>query len=319
MTFALTYTPSSNDCLICRDPLNVGPFITHITEFSDPVTNEKIMHIFHRICLEPWLIGHSYCPTCIAPVRATIDFSYVPVQIGAVNTDLAHAIAARDLAAVQTIFQNRPIAPNELDGVVILAASSGQSAILQYFLIISDISEHIRGSAAALASRNGHMDALQLLLRNGTISNYDRLLATALATEFNHPVLVQALLVNVVFSPENRGIIARAAARYGRPEIIRIVLADGPITDDYRYRALGEAGSNRNEAMIRELLKTTPWPFAIRCYMTAFRYMPLSSQISHLAPPVISGVVGGVGLVLLEHAAKTANYGLTILNYAGKL
>jgi hypothetical protein len=289
MTFALTSIPSVANCLICHDPLSDGPFITHITEHLDPLTQERVRHVFHRICVQPWLMTHGNCPTCRAGVRTTIDFSFLPMSL------------------------------NVHEGRVLAAAHAGEPAALEQLLNESPISELIRGQAAATAARNGHYDALQLLLQSGPISEFDRLLAITMATEFNRLPSVQLLLVNATLSQENRGIAVRGAARLARFDIAQVLLAHGPIPDVYRYRSLADAAANQQHAIMKEILKTASLRFSIQCYAAAFRYMPLTSKVSHIAPTVVCGVVVGVGLVLVEHGFKTATYGLAILRYGGYL
>ena len=289
MTFALTSVPSTSNCLICRDPLSDGPFIAHITEHLDPLTRGKIQHIFHRVCVQPWFMTHGHCPTCREGVRSTIGFSFLPTNL------------------------------NLRDGRVVAAAQAGDTPALQQLLNEGPISELIRGQAAATAARNGHYDALQLLLQSGRISEFDRLLGITLATEFNRLPIIQLLLLNITLSEEDRGIAVRGAARYARFDIAQALLANGPIPDIYRYRSLADAAANHQHAIMREVLKTASWAFNIRCYAAAFRCMPFRSQVSHIAPMVVCGVVGGVGLVVAEHGFKTANYGLAILRYGGYL
>ena len=57
---------SSNRCVICMTDFAMG----------DPIRFLPCMHIYHKDCIEDWLVRSFTCPSCMEPVEAALLSTY---------------------------------------------------------------------------------------------------------------------------------------------------------------------------------------------------------------------------------------------------
>lgn len=54
------------ECSICYAPLTEKDVVGHTTK------NENVNHLFHKSCIEPWVVEHKTCPVCRCPLKASV-------------------------------------------------------------------------------------------------------------------------------------------------------------------------------------------------------------------------------------------------------
>jgi hypothetical protein len=198
------FSPSADVCAICQFPTNVPDNFGVIGDVVGHAA-DKVLHVFHRACVSPWLAQHRTCPTC-------------RVEVGSREFVLAHAVKTRRSDEVLALLKD-PISENGRGLAVIIAAQARRWDTLRALLANGPIPEDCRGGALVHVAEAGLLDIVLALLKE-PISEESRSLAVAQAAFNGHLKVLQVLVANGPISDYYRDAAVEVANRNGRRDIV---------------------------------------------------------------------------------------------------